>query len=242
MPTAVTDGVVERGADGAARCLQLRATVNERAGDLDVVSARCPVQRGLRAAAPTIVVWVSSRLEQQRDRGRSSWKVTRPISGSVQWRTPPTLGTLAPDHADRGEFGSVGEEAPEGAQVATMDRQDQFGRHRIRMRQGQLGSPRSERVPHRHAARLGLRTISLSPGGSTWVISEVNTRLDSPTRRVIRHLSPRDSSRSARSRCAPADRRRGCPRRPFEGVEVALAPDGDHVGVALAVGSRASRR
>ena len=45
VPAAVSDGVVERGADRSARCLEIGAAVDQCRRDIDVVAARGPVQR-----------------------------------------------------------------------------------------------------------------------------------------------------------------------------------------------------
>ena len=47
VPARIADGIVQGGADGAVGCFEIRASVNECGGDIDVVAARGVVQRRL---------------------------------------------------------------------------------------------------------------------------------------------------------------------------------------------------
>ena len=44
MPAPIADGIVERGADRSVRCLHVGTALDQRAGHVDIVAARCPVQ------------------------------------------------------------------------------------------------------------------------------------------------------------------------------------------------------
>ena len=122
VPEAITDGVVERGADRAARRVESRADVDEDDGHVNV-AARCPVQRGLRLRAAGPCVGIGPGVDQQprprrgrsgssrasrwrcaagcascpgggpRSRSRRWWRALAPPVGSARSHpTPPTGG------------------------------------------------------------------------------------------------------------------------------------------------------
>lgn len=102
VPEAITDGVVERGADRAARRVESRADVDEDDGHVNV-AARCPVQRGLRLRAAGPCVGIGPGVDQQPRRGGGVREVAVPVGGDVQRGAPAALvAALDPGRAGGG--------------------------------------------------------------------------------------------------------------------------------------------
>src|SRR6516164_1545747 len=87
MPARVADGIVERGAYRSVRDLHVRASVDQRAGHVDIVAARSPVQGRL---GPRLVriscVRVGTCFDEHLHDLGTVWKVAGPVSNHVQGR------------------------------------------------------------------------------------------------------------------------------------------------------------
>lgn len=110
MPRSVADRVVQRRPDRPARQLHVRAAIEQRAGDIDIVAAGRPMQRAL-----TVLIVVASdvrvraALDQQAHHLRSAWGISRPVRHDVQQSAAaiarhPTGNKVIPDleHTDHG--------------------------------------------------------------------------------------------------------------------------------------------
>ena len=134
----------------AARGVEVGAAVNQNDSDVHVVSARSPVQWRLGPVAATVVVGVSPRVEQDGCREGGGGEVARPVGGGVQCGTPTAFGSLAADHAARGQVGVLRQEPPDGVQITVVDGEGQFDGYGIATRERQPGGWPLGRVRYRH--------------------------------------------------------------------------------------------
>ena len=111
-------GRVERRADRAVRRLHVGAAVDQRAGHVDIVAARRPVQGRLGARLVRVTgVRVRARFDEQPHDLGTVWKVSRPVGNHVQGRA--SFGAAAEPR--RGEPRVVGEEPAQCGEVAGAD-------------------------------------------------------------------------------------------------------------------------
>ena len=105
MPAAVADRVVERRPDRPVRRLEIRAPLDERQRDIDVVAARCPVKRGL---AVFVVVSPSIRIRSGSDQQRDDGGPVRDYPGQslTMWSGVRPPATASRDPASAGSASS----------------------------------------------------------------------------------------------------------------------------------------
>jgi hypothetical protein len=82
VPTGITDGVVEWGADRAVRHFDIRAAVDQRARDINIVAARGPMKRCLITRMSG--VRVGSRRNQYLHNLPTIREIARPVGGDMQ--------------------------------------------------------------------------------------------------------------------------------------------------------------
>lgn len=124
-PAPVAYRIVQRGTSGnrGACRFDVGATGDERGGHVNIVAARCPVQRGLRArAARHRGIRVGTPADEKIDDCRTTRKVPRPISGDVQRGTRRSLVALEPH---RRQLRMFVKETLERVNVTSADRLDQ---------------------------------------------------------------------------------------------------------------------
>ena len=119
MPARIADGIVQRGADRSVRCLHVGAAVDQRAGHVDIVAARSPVQGRLRPRLVRIsCVGVRPCFDEYPHDLGTVCKVAGPVGNHVQGRA--SFGNAAePRHS---EARIVREEPLQCGKVAGSDR------------------------------------------------------------------------------------------------------------------------
>ena len=124
MPARVADGIVERGTDRSVRCLHVGTAVDQRAGHVDIVAARCPVQGRLGARLVRVSgVRVSACFDEHPHDLGTVWKVAGPVGDHVEGRA--SFGSTA--ESRRSEARVVGEQPLQCGNVAGMDRGNRIG-------------------------------------------------------------------------------------------------------------------
>ena len=96
MPAAVADGIGQRCADRPARNIDVRATIDQGCGHVDVITAGRPVQRRLVAPGGVTEAGVRPRLDQQVDDLRAVGELTRPVGDQVQQAPEAALAVHQP--------------------------------------------------------------------------------------------------------------------------------------------------
>src|SRR5581483_1757271 len=137
LPAAVADGVIEWSStcDRCTARLDVGAPIDQRSGHLDVIAACGPVQR--RFCMPASLdgsAGICPRTDQHEDDLGPVWEEPGPICRRVQSSARPSLLI---DDSRGGQAGALGEQRPEGLDIAGVDRLDQGPGRRIILRQPQ---------------------------------------------------------------------------------------------------------
>ena len=155
VPLAECGGVSQGCSTGDDRAVRvdLGTGVEERVEDLDIITTRGPVQRGLTVGADETGVDVGARPDERGHRGGAVREMTGPVGRHVQQRAGLAV---VPDAGDR-KAGVISKESVECIEVTgpdcVSDRRHEWVSHRQRCGLFPVRSAHAEHLPGDRAQR-----------------------------------------------------------------------------------------